>query len=240
MSDQRAIRPEQLLRANLGYSMRRYYVDQFHFAHVPGIGEGALVLNVGGHQGAKRGLFDIDSFGLNVVHMDIVSAKRPHVQGDATHIPFRTSNFDAVVCSEVLEHVREPVSVLKEAHRVLKPGGLLLICVPFLTRIHADPCDYGRYTDLFWTETLLETGFTDVRIERQGLFWAVIVDMVRDAVYSSALLGRNGPGWMTKAASLALGACKSMALKFDARQPLTGKGIRTAFTTGFGIRAVKP
>ncbi|MEW6533131.1 MAG: class I SAM-dependent methyltransferase [Thermodesulfobacteriota bacterium] len=240
MSDQQAIQPEQLLRENLGYSMRRYYVDRFHFAHVPGIGEGALVLNVGGHRGAKRGLFDIDSFRLNVVHMDIVSAKRPHVQADATNIPFRTAYFDAVVCSEVLEHVREPVSVLKEAHRVLKPGGLLLICVPFLTRIHADPRDYGRYTDSFWTETLLEAGFTDVCIERQGLFWAVIVDMVRDAVYSSALLARNGSGLLTKAASLAVGACKSMALKFDARQPLTGTGIRTAFTTGFGIRAVKP
>jgi SAM-dependent methyltransferase len=240
MSDQQAIRPEQLLRENLGYSMRRYYVDQFHFAHVPGIAEGAPVLNVGGHRGPKRGLFDIDGFRLNVVHMDIVSAKRPHVQGDATHVPFKTSYFDAVICSEVLEHVREPVSVLKEAHRVLKPGGLFLICVPFLTRIHADPYDYGRYTDSFWAETLLETGFTDVRIERQGLFWAVIVDMVRDAVYSSALLARNGSGLLTKAASLVVGACKGMALKFDARQPLTGTGIRSAFTTGFGIRAVKP
>lgn len=239
MSDQRATRPEQLLRESLGYSMRRYFVDQFHFAHVPSIGRGALVLNVGGHRGAKRGLFDLDKFGLNVVHMDIVSAKRPHVQADGTNIPFRSSCFDAVVCSEVLEHVRAPVAVLREAHRVLRRGGALLICAPFLTRIHADPRDYGRYTDAFWAETLLETGFTDLRIERQGLFWAVLVDMVRDALYSSAFLTKDGSGWLTRVASLAVGACKGMALRLDARRPRAGAGIRNSFTTGFGIRAVR-
>jgi SAM-dependent methyltransferase len=45
-------------------------------------------------------------------------------------LPFRASAFDAVVASSVLEYVDEPVTVLRECHRVLRPGGIVLCTVP--------------------------------------------------------------------------------------------------------------
>lgn len=50
--------------------------------------------------------------------------------GDGARLPFREGAFDRVVCTEVLEHVEDPDAVLKEAARVLGPGGLAFVTSP--------------------------------------------------------------------------------------------------------------
>jgi ubiquinone/menaquinone biosynthesis C-methylase UbiE len=50
--------------------------------------------------------------------------------GDALHLPFADASFDAVICSEVLEHIPDYGPVLQEMHRVLRPGGMLCVSVP--------------------------------------------------------------------------------------------------------------
>src|SRR3546814_8619033 len=84
------------------------------------------------------------------LYLNISAEKRPDVAADGALLPFPDQSFEAVICSEVLEHVPDPRLVLDEIARVLKPGGCLLLTVPFLFRIHADPHDFGRYTDTFW------------------------------------------------------------------------------------------
>ncbi len=49
---------------------------------------------------------------------------------DALHLPFADQSFDKVICSEVLEHIPDYDSVLKEIKRVLKPGGVFCASVP--------------------------------------------------------------------------------------------------------------
>ena len=51
-------------------------------------------------------------------------------RADARSLPFASGEFDAIVCSEVLEHIVEDGAVLMELNRVLRDGGLLLISVP--------------------------------------------------------------------------------------------------------------
>ena len=48
------------------------------------------------------------------------------MQGDASALPFRPASFDAVVAAFVINHMADPVPVLREARRVLRPGGVLL------------------------------------------------------------------------------------------------------------------
>jgi SAM-dependent methyltransferase len=153
---------------DLGYSLRRHFVDQFHLRHVQDFTEDSSVLDLGGNRVAKRGLFDIDRYGLQVVYANLSAAKEPHVRTDAAILPFADARFDAVICSELLEHVPEPLNVVKEIHRVLKPKGSAIICVPFMNKIHGDPYDYGRYTDFFWNENLSRLGFQDIEIEKTG------------------------------------------------------------------------
>ncbi len=71
------------------------------------------------------------------------------VKGDAHHLPFADESFDAVICKSVLEHVEDPVKVVSEMKRVLRPGGYGIVYVPFLFPYHAAP---GKYAD-YWRFT---------------------------------------------------------------------------------------
>src|SRR4030042_1667492 len=130
---------------NLYYSLRRHFVDEFHLNHVPELTSGSRVLDLGGNKILKRGRFDIGLYDLEIVYANLSTAKSPDVQMDAAQVSFKDNSFDAVVCSELLEHVPDPPAVLRGVHRVLRKGGVLLICVPFLVPIHQDPGYYGRY-----------------------------------------------------------------------------------------------
>jgi len=59
----------------------------------------------------------------------------PVAAADAAHLPFGDGSFDAVICSEVLEHVSDPASAVSEAARVSAPGGLFLFSTPARTHL---------------------------------------------------------------------------------------------------------
>jgi len=58
------------------------------------------------------------------------AASLTYMKGDAHHLPFADESIDAVICSEVLEHIEHYQSVIQEIARVLKPGGQLMVSVP--------------------------------------------------------------------------------------------------------------
>jgi ubiquinone/menaquinone biosynthesis C-methylase UbiE len=62
------------------------------------------------------------------------------VSGDAFHLPLQDNSFEAIILSEVLEHLEFPMDALKEMTRVLKPGGKLLISVPYKEKITYQIC----------------------------------------------------------------------------------------------------
>ena len=68
-------------------------------------------------------------------------------------------SFDNVVCNQVLEHVFRPEVFLLEIHRVIKPGGNMLMSVPFIWDEHEQPWDYARYSSFGLKYLLENTGF---------------------------------------------------------------------------------
>lgn len=64
---------------------------------------------------------------------------------DLVRVPRETGAYDSILCNAVLEHVQYPDDVMRELHRLLKPGGILVLCVPFLQPYHPAP-DYRRYS----------------------------------------------------------------------------------------------
>jgi len=82
--------------------------------------------------------------------------------------PVEDGSVDLVICTEVMEHVLEPKNLLAEAYRTLRPGGRLLLTVPFAARWHFIPYDYWRYTPS-GLQFLLETaGFESVAVYGRG------------------------------------------------------------------------
>lgn len=65
---------------------------------------------------------------------------------DVQALDFADSSFNAIVCWSVLEHVPDPATAIREMYRVLRPGGLIWVQLPFLFPYHADPHDYWRTT----------------------------------------------------------------------------------------------
>jgi SAM-dependent methyltransferase len=65
---------------------------------------------------------------------------------DLSAIPVEAGRYDAVVFSQVMEHLPDPLAVLTELHRVLKPGGMLFYSGPLWFEEHEKPYDFYRYT----------------------------------------------------------------------------------------------
>jgi len=61
----------------------------------------------------------------------------PAVKADVCRVPFGDNTFDVVTAAALIEHVSDPISFLQECHRVLKPGGVLLLTcpAPFFERV---------------------------------------------------------------------------------------------------------
>jgi SAM-dependent methyltransferase len=74
---------------------------------------------------------------------------------DITAIPVADETFDAVLCTEVLEHVPQPIEVIRELARILRPGGRLLLTAPLASGLHQQPHHYyGGYTPHFYRRVL--------------------------------------------------------------------------------------
>jgi SAM-dependent methyltransferase len=87
---------------------------------------------------------------------------------DGESWPVDTESVDLVLCTETLEHVLEPSKLLAEAERTLRPGGRLLLTVPFAARWHFVPHDYWRFTPSSLHCLLERAGFGDVAVYARG------------------------------------------------------------------------
>lgn len=86
--------------------------------------------------------------------------------GEPLDVP--DASFDTVLSTQVLEHVPEPLEYLREAARVLRPGGKLLISVPMQWRQHEEPFDFWRFTRYGLEDLLAKSGLEVVAMEPAG------------------------------------------------------------------------
>ncbi len=94
------------------------------------------------------------------------------VSFDGEHIPFPDNHFDAVICTEVLEHVANFQQLIDEIHRVMKDGAAAIVTVPWSARFHYVPYDFFRFTPS--SLSTMFAGFSESKISPRGTDISVI------------------------------------------------------------------
>lgn len=94
------------------------------------------------------------------------------IVSDIEKIPVKDKSFDVIVCTEVFEHIPEPIQAIREFSRIMKPGGKVLISAPLASGLHQEPFHfYGGFTPHFYKKYLTMYGFHNIKITPEGGFF---------------------------------------------------------------------
>lgn len=103
----------------------------------------------------------------------------------ATELKFSDNNFDTILCTQVMEHVFDNRLLVKESYRVLKPGGKIILTVPFCWQLHEEPYDFFRVSKYGLEEIFTSAGFEIITIKANGGKWAASFQMFINTVHST-------------------------------------------------------
>lgn len=103
----------------------------------------SLVMDLGSYDvnGNFKDLFSCDYVGVDIDDGPNVDVVMP----SEYVIPIRDNYFDLLISGSCFEHCRNPFKLMKEAVRVLKPDGLVIVMVPYFITIHKYPIDCWRF-----------------------------------------------------------------------------------------------
>jgi ubiquinone/menaquinone biosynthesis C-methylase UbiE len=102
------------------------------------------------------------------------------VVSDITKIPVQDTSFDAILCSEVFEHIPNPIMAIQEFSRILKPKGTLIITAPFCSLTHFAPYHfYSGFNIYFYKKHLENAGFKIDEIKPNGNFFSYLAQEIR-------------------------------------------------------------
>jgi SAM-dependent methyltransferase len=178
-------RPSDVHRATPGHRYREHIRRLRPFlerlSRDLGVTGDSRVLDYGAAESPYRDFFPAGA--------DFVAADLPGNPGAAVAlnadgtVPEPNGSFDAVLSTQVLEHVADPALYLSEAYRLLRPGGRLLLSTHGTFVYHPDPEDYWRWTGAGLRKAVGDAGFRVVRLEGMIGLLPMGIQLVQDAIY---------------------------------------------------------
>jgi SAM-dependent methyltransferase len=166
--------------------------------------------------------------------VDLVGADLPgnpwatvRLRPDGT-LPVEDAGFDAVLSSQVLEHVTDPATYLRECVRVLRPGGRLLLSTHGIMVYHPDPDDYWRWTCAGLRRAVEDAGLRVVHFEGIMGPAASGLQLVQEAIY------HRRSRWARNIVAVAMQSLIKLA---DRLEPRASKDLNALV---FAIVAEKP
>jgi SAM-dependent methyltransferase len=144
----------------------RYYITDFVNKISKQLPDGTLLLDAGAGECAYKRYFShcnyksadlgVGDDNWNYSHLDYITP--------LDKLPIEDNTFDAVLCTQVLEHLSLPKESVQEMYRVLKKGGKLFLTVPMAQDEHQVPYDFFRYTSYGLKYLFNEAGFESFEI----------------------------------------------------------------------------
>jgi ubiquinone/menaquinone biosynthesis C-methylase UbiE len=113
--------------------------------------------------------------GIDGLHPGKWDTSRVDIVSDITCIPCPSESFDALLCSEVLEHVPDPMAAIDEFYRILKPNGVLIITAPYSSNVHMAPFHfYSGFTRYWYEHHLVRRGLQIKSLTANGDWFAMM------------------------------------------------------------------
>lgn len=104
----------------------------------------------------------------DLIRLDMNLACPIDIAASVTALPFHDESIDRMNSNSLFEHCAYPHEIIREAFRVLRPGGQLMTVVPFHFVEHKCPADYLRFTPQFFEDVCRDAGFDYVVAESQS------------------------------------------------------------------------
>lgn len=197
------------LRANLNNQFQR---DEFVIAELEKISPGKLLLDAGcGSQRYRQycshlsyraqdfGQYTTDT--KKMIGSDGLGGIDGYVYGDLDYIgdiwaiEERNDTFDAILCTEVLEHIPYPIDTLREFNRLLKTGGQLILTAPSNCLRHMDPYFfYTGFTDRWYEKFLSDCGFRMESISAVGDYYSWLATEIARSAASHSIFAKLALG----------------------------------------------
>jgi SAM-dependent methyltransferase len=159
------------------------------FAH--DLEPGTRVLDVGAGEAPYRRLFSHCRYETHdwpgSVHP--AAQRATYVSDLRDGLPVGSGSVDAVLLTEVLEHLERPLAALQEVRRILRPGGMVAITVPFVAPLHEEPRDYQRLTAHGLRDLLSSAGFGEIEVRPMGGWFTMLANLFREQGLSTQLEG---------------------------------------------------
>ena len=154
---------------------------------------GSTLLDVGAGDAPYRELFTHVTYVACDWENSIYTPDRPlDIVAPAGRIPLEDASVDAILNTQVLEHVSEPWAVLEEFRRVLRPAGKLRMTAPLVWYLHEEPYDYYRYTSHGLRFLLERAGFRDIEIIPLNDVFSTLAQLVSHVGW---MMGRDSDGF---------------------------------------------
>jgi SAM-dependent methyltransferase len=225
-------RSERLKKFLQAAPLERTSIYRFVEEQARMLAPGARVLDVGAGEAPYRELFQDQDY-ITLDRRDTPHSGEVDLYGEADSIPAQEGSFDAILCTQVLEHVPAPLGALCEFLRVLHPGGAIIATVPFAWEEHESPYDYYRYTRYGIEHLASSAGFEEIEITPRTDCFTTLAQLVRNVGWAmgSAADGMDGLRQEARAALDEIAEAIAVLAPLD---------VARVLPLGFSLRASKP
>jgi SAM-dependent methyltransferase len=225
---------ERLRRFTAGLPGERNSLLQFALRVAAELEPGSRLLDVGAGDGPYRELFDHLRYeSTDWEHSVHPGARQVDYVGPAHDLPIPDAEYDAVLCTQVLEHVPNPDAVIAELYRVLRPGGRLYLTVPLAWELHEMPFDFYRYTPHGLATILGGAGFVKLDIRPRNDCFTTLAQLLQNI---GSTMGRYPDGKDGRRAEVQ-SMLQAMAVTVASFSDLDARGI---FPLGYSVVAIRP
>lgn len=112
------------------------------------------------------------------LHSTTFDTSMINIISDITNIPIDDAYFDVIMCTEVLEHIPNPINAFIEFTRILKPGGYLILTAPFCSLTHYSPYHYYTGFNKYFYELLLRNDFRIIEVRSYGNYFEYLAQEI--------------------------------------------------------------